>query len=264
MRDMMYPSEPDDSHRSTATRRRLLAATGAGLAVAAAGCTGGDSDAEAVGEESGDLQEQLDAVREATADYAEPEAALEDGFNASGPYVPGMGWHFIHPGRTETIAEEGFSREKPNLLTYVETDEELELSAVEYGGPVEAVDENPDLFADEDADATEGWHVHETATHVFATGDGESRDPSEIPLEEWLTRDNWSEFRPPEELEPGDTVSLNWGSTEGKEGDRTERVVDLATTHPSLNTLHAWVHVENPEGVFAPVNPEFTDGDPEH
>jgi hypothetical protein len=248
----MHPTEPDETHRST-TRRRLLATTGAGLAAGVAGCLTGQSEEE----DGSDLEAHLAAVREATADYADPKAALEDGFKISGPYVPGMGWHFTHPGRIEAAAEEGPSREEPNILTYVEVDGGLELAAAEYGVPDEAVEEDPDLFADEGADANEEWHVHEAATHVFATGDGEARDPAEIPFEEWVTLDNWAEFRPPEEPEPGDTVSLNWGSAKGKEGERTERVVDVATTHPTLSALHAWVHVENPAGVFAPTNPEL-------
>lgn len=48
-----------------------------------------------------------------------------------------------------------------------------------------------------------------------------------------------------------------FGTLEAKQGDRTERVVDVVATHPDLNTLHAWVHTENPEGVFAPSNPEY-------
>lgn len=263
----MHPTDLDRSNRSTTTRRRVLAAAATGLAAGVTGCTGGADDEadddEAAGDEAATtLEDQLATIREATADYADPKAALEDGFNVSGPYVPGMGWHFVHPGRTEAIAEEGFSLAEPNILTYVEAEDALELAAVEFGGPAEAVEDDPDLFADDGADATEEWHVHEAATHVFATDDGEASNPAEIPFEEWTTNDNWAEFHPPDEdLEAGDAVSLNWGTASGKEGDRTERVIDLATTHPSLNSLHAWVHIENPDGVFAPVNPDYVDSD---
>lgn len=264
----MHPTDLERTDRSTTTRRRVLAAAASGLAAGAAGCTGGadDADDDAAGDgASSDLEDQLATVREATAEYADPKAALQDGFDVSGPYVPGMGWHFVHPGRTQAVAEEGFSLAEPNILTYVEAEDGLELAAVEFGGPVEAVDDDPDLFADDGADATEEWHVHDAATHVFATGDGEARDPAEIPFEEWTTNDNWAEFHPPDEdLATGDAVSLDWGTASGKEGDRTERVVDLATTHPPLNALHAWVHLENPDGVFAPVNPDHVDDGHDH
>lgn len=83
----------------------------------------------------------------------------------------------------------------------------------------------------------------------------------DLTLTDWTKRGTWTEFRPPDrDLQRGDTVSLNWGTAHGKEGERTERVVDFVTTHPDLTTLHAWVHTENPEGVFASVNPKFTDG----
>lgn len=208
------------------------------------------------------LQNQLDTVRETTSKYEDPKQALEDGFQVFGPYVPGMGWHFLHPERGEEAAENGLDIEKPNLLTYVDGDDGLELGAVEWGVPVDAVPENPDLFADDDGSET--WHVHEAATHVFALPDDEQTKPPDIPFAEWVTNDNWAAFRPPDsELEAGDTIALNWGTEEGKEGDRTERIVDVVATHPDLNTLHAWIHTENPEGVFHPVNPEFG-GDHSH
>lgn len=47
------------------------------------------------------------------------------------------------------------------------------------------------------------------------------------------------------------------GALEAKTGVRTERVVDVAATHPDQNTLHAWVYTETPEGVFHPDNPDW-------
>lgn len=234
------------------TRRTALGAIAGAALVSLAGCTasllGGDSE----------LERQLDAARETTAKYDDPEQAMADGFVPGGPYVSGMGWHFQHPGRGREAVENGFDVEKPNLLTYVEDEGELELGAIEWGGPVDAVPENPDLFADDTGDASERWHVHEAATHVFALPDGDQTEPGDVPFAERVTNDNWSEFRPPDlDLDPGDEVALHWGALEGRGGQRTKRVADVVATHPDLNTPHAWVHTENPDGVFSPVNPEF-------
>lgn len=207
------------------------------------------------------LDDQLRRVREATTRYEDPAQALPDGFKPGGPYVPGMGWHFQHPERLGAAAETGFTLEKPPILTYLETESGLQLGAVEYGAPAPALPADPDLFNDESAAATETWHVHEAATHVFALPDDTATSLQDLTLSDWTTRGAWTEFSPPnKDLQRGDTVALNWGTPHGKEGDRTERVVDFVTTHPDLTTLHAWVHTDNPDGVFAPVNPEFTDG----
>lgn len=207
-----------------------------------------------------ELEQQLETVREATSRYRDPKRALEDGFVAGGPYVPGMGWHWQHPQRGREAAESGFDIEKPNLLVYQNVDDGLDLGAVEWGAPVEAVPEDPDLFAD--TGGSETWHVHEAATHVFALPDAKPTKPPNVPFDAWVTNDHWAEFRPPDpDLESGDPVALNWGSLEAKSGERTERIVDVAASHPDLNTLHAWVHAENPEGVFHPVNPEYGGGD---
>lgn len=240
-----------DNNRQKLGRRKLIASLGVAATALTAGCAGSLTS-------GGKLQQQLDTVKKATKKYKDPKAAAKDGFKVMGPYVPGMGWHFNHPGRSKEIAKNGFSLEKPNLLTYVKTDSGLKLGSVEWGAPVKAAPENPNLFADENADATEKWHTHKAATHVFATGDGSQNKPSNVPFKQWVTNDNWSEFRPPDKnLSPGDKAKLNWGALKGKQGDRSERVVDLAITHPDLTTLHAWVHTENPEGVFAPMNPDY-------
>lgn len=238
-------SRPDQYPRRTA-----LAFIGTASTLCLAGCASGVPGGKS------ELEQQLETVREATSRYQDPKQALEDGFVAGGPYVPGMGWHWQQPQWGQEAAENGFDIEKPNLITYLNTDDGLQLGAVEWGAPLEAVPENPDLFAD--TDSSETWHVHEAATHVFALPDDQRTAPPDISLDQWVTNHNWAEFRPPDpELEPGDTISLNWGSLEAKQGEGTERVIDVVATHPDLNTLHAWVHTENPEGVFAPVNPEY-------
>ncbi len=255
----------------SARRRRLLKGIGAGTMASLAGCTSGsgtddnqgtgsdgDSDADT---ETSRLQKQFDTAKDATTKYTDPKKALEDGFKLGGPYVPGMGWHFTHPERLQKAANNGLSIEEPPMLTYVESDGELQLASVEYGLPAQAVDETPDLFADETSDeATEEWHSHDAATHVFAKPDGTKNDPTAITFDEWTTNRYWTEFQPPnKELQAGDEVALNWGTARGKEGEKETRIVDLVSHHPSLTTVHVWVHVENPSGVFKPINPDYTE-----
>lgn len=243
-----------------------------GSSVLLTGCLGpGDDDGNDTeggndsmdGEATMSLQTQLDAVRSATEKYSDPRTAGQDGYRLGGPYVPGMGWHFTNPDLLQQSAQNGPSLETPPILTYLDNQdtEGLQLAAVEYAVPVSAVSEPPDLFDDSGAVATEEWHSHGAATHVFALPDDERTQSGDLAFEDLATKDYWAEFAPPDqELSPGDTVSLNWGSAQGKEGETTGRVADLVTNHPDLHTLHAWVHTENPDGVFSPVHPDYTGG----
>lgn len=219
------------------------------MTTAFAGCVG--KVRSFVGGES-QLEEYKQRAREATAQYdGDWQAAVEDGFEPGGPYVPGMGWHFSHPGRIEAAIENGFSVDEPPMLTF---DKEGNLGSVEYGGPSSQLSQSPDLFSEfDDAD----WSVHGEATHLMATPDDEVADPAEMSLDELLTPDHWMEFAPPDRsIEPGDTVEKDFTG----DGEPEERVVDITFTHDSLVTLHFWVHEENPEGVFAPSNPNFAQG----
>lgn len=256
---------------SNITRRHYLAGSGSAIIATIAGCSGSSKSntsnetntSESPNKSTPTLEDQLATVKEATAKYTDPKQAMKDGFKLGGPYVPGMGWHFLHPGRLETAAKEGLTLEKPPMLTYLDNDDTdgLTLAAVEYGLPVEQAD-SPNLFNDENADATEKWHTHKAATHVFATENGTQDDPKNIPFSDLITNKNWAEFRPVDtDLTAGDTIALNWGHANAKNGEnKTERVVDLVSNHPSLTTLHAWVHVENPAGTFKPVHSKYADG----
>lgn len=258
-----------------ARRRTLLRGMGTAAIVSLAGCMGGgtssdsnstDSDSHSKNSDSNSekslLQIQLERAKEATSKYEDSQKALEEGFKLGGPYVPGMGWHFMHPKRLQDAAKNGLSIEKPPMLTYVEADGELQLASIEYGLPAQAADETPDLFADETSDkATEEWHSHGAATHVFAKPDGKQNKPATITFDEWTTNDYWTEFQPPDKnLQAGDEVALNWGTAHGKEGEKETRIVDVVSHHPNLTTLHAWVHIENPGGVFKPINPDYAEG----
>lgn len=234
------------------TRRTVLKTLGAGaVGVLATGQASGTTP----------LQDELATVREATAQYRTVGAALDAGFVPGGPYVPGMGWHWIHPGRVQAAAENGLSLEEPQILVYADTDAgsadgHLVLGAVEWGIPVGAQDYTeespPDLFSDEEETAVEEhWHVHHSRRHLFATADDSVTDPSTLTVADMLQRGQWAEVPPDTTVQPGDEVTADWGLT-GSKGTRT---VDMAPEpHPDLLTLHAWVHLRNRDHVLHETN----------
>lgn len=209
------------------------------------------------------FEEELDTVRAATANYRTVGAALGDGFQPGGPYVPGMGWHWINPDRIQAAAETGPSLEEPQILVYADTDSgssdgHLVLGAVEWAIPLGAggytEESPPDLFDTADVPADEHWHVHHAARHVFSSGDDSIADPGSITVAQLLQRGRWAELAPDEEVSPGDEVTADWGLT----GSTGSRVVDLAPEpHPDLLTLHAWVHLRNRRHPLFPVNPNL-------
>lgn len=251
------------------TRRGILKAAGAGITVSslAFGAT-------AAHDES--LDEQLERARGATEQYADPEAALADGFQLMGPFVPGMGWHFINEANVQAAVEDGFDIERPQLLTYGDTgagadgDGELVLGSVEYAIPVgpRGFDEEnpPDVFADDDAEASAEWHVHPGAEHVFTLPvdpeagppDDFPESPADVSLADLLRTTNWVEIATggnPEspKFDHGEVILTDFNAQK----PLNARAVVGASVHPDLWTLHAWLHHENPEGVFAEYNPDL-------
>lgn len=260
------------------TRRNVLRTTGAALVGGAV--LGGTGVGTAAGATSDHLEEQLATAREATAKYTDPAAALQDGYRPVGPNVPAMGWHFINQDLLKDAAENGPSIESPAALTYADTGDHLVLGSAEYSVPVPnpsgfTGESPPDLFAGDGLTVGEGsgdggghedesggghdhgsggrWHVHPSAQHLYADASGSRTDPSDISMGDLLTEGRWTEVPVGDSLvEPGETVEADWGLT----GTTEQRVVDLAPQpHPNLLSLHAWVHTENPHGVFAASNP---------
>ena len=56
----------------------------------------------------------LDRTRQATAKYQDVRLAREDGYEAIGPDVPGMGIHFVRTNKHSTV----FDAEQPPILLY--------------------------------------------------------------------------------------------------------------------------------------------------
>ena len=98
------------------------------VSIVAAGSTA------AAQEESQQLQTLVDVVREATAPFVDPEAAIAAGyvpkpFCVSGPNQGAMGVHFVNP----TLVPDGkLDPQRPETLVYESKDGQLRLVAAEY------------------------------------------------------------------------------------------------------------------------------------
>ena len=105
---------------------RTIAATGACTAAAAAVLAlvpGGATAAPSQG------QSELAAVRQATGQYRDVERAVADGYEASGPCVPGMGYHYVN----NALFGAPLDPVKPAALLYApKPNGELKLIGVEY------------------------------------------------------------------------------------------------------------------------------------
>lgn len=234
------------------SRRKALAA-GSGLTLAAtAGCVGKVKDVTGLGKS--ELEKEFETIRKQINKYdGSPKKAFDDGYTQIlGPYINGMGWHIANPKYIGDAVKNGFDIKKPQIIYF---NNDGKIGGVEFGAPAAKISKSPDLFSDENvSDATEKWTVHKQATHIMANGNGEQDDPKSFSVDELLTKDWWTEFRPPNpDLKPGDKFEADYG----RNGTKEERVLDLAFTHPSLAALHVWTHEENPEGPFNPVNPNF-------
>ncbi len=148
------------------------------------------------------------------------------------------------------------------------------MGAVVYAVPQETEPPEtnpPDLFNDEDADVQvtekEGWGRHESANHVFANANEKFDEEFwtqwadgtlvfESPDSEFMELTNWVEAHPAGEVEPGQVFDGPFEHTTRWE----ERIADIVFTHPDLYLLYAWVHAENPKGVFNIGNPAFYAG----
>lgn len=132
--------------RNNSNRRTVLKTIGGGIL---AGVTLGSQAAA----HKGGLQRQLAEVRSATAEYNDPDNAIEDGYLASDHAVCGMGYHYPNFDLLGTV-----DRTKPQVLVYGEDEDgNLILGAIEYVVPKAGPYENapPDLFDHDGGD--EEW-----------------------------------------------------------------------------------------------------------
>src|SRR5258707_10184000 len=71
-----------------------------------------------------DLQSTVQALnraQSATEKYQDVRAAEADGYRVFGPYVPGMGFHYVNT----QLSRAGFDAERPPILLYEKDDEPM-------------------------------------------------------------------------------------------------------------------------------------------
>lgn len=242
-------------------RRNVLKAIATGVA--------GSAIVGSAGARTQSVTDQLERVKNATESFTDVRRAMQNGFRVLGPPQRRMGWLFINLENVGQAFEGNFDITKPQILTY---SDDLELGAVFYIAPRTTeppTTEPPDLFADEGVDMKvseeDGWGRHGAADHVFANTNGKFDEKT---MSQWNNGElvfgspdspfmdvtNWVEFHPPRQPEPGTTVDGYFQHHTMLE----ERTADVVFSHPDLFALLAWVHTENPEGVFNPANPSIS------
>jgi hypothetical protein len=99
-----------------------------------------------------DVIEFVNTAREATARYRDRSAAIADGFRRLGPDFPGMGEHWIHPGR---MVDGVIDAARPQALSYAMIDGRPHLLGAIYATPLGPGDAPPDA-----GPGAGHWHDH--------------------------------------------------------------------------------------------------------
>lgn len=119
---------------------------------------------------------QLEAVREAVAPLATPEAAARAGYRRGFAWLPTMGEHWTNP---RLLRDGRFDLERPPVLMFSDVDGEPALIGVAYGffGPKDAAlpdgfDGEADVWHDHDRLAPEGKTLHMLHAWLVPSPDG--------------------------------------------------------------------------------------------
>lgn len=202
-------------------------------------------------------------LREATVAYDDVSMAREDGYAQFSPKVPGMGYHYLDASAVNDDGTSDLDRSlevtEPEILVYTggEDDADKQLAAVEYAIPKEGSSppqEAVELFPEADAS---DWHVH-PAAHEIGLESGwtiHAECHYEGGAAVFLAENpNGSFVR----LTPGGPAGT-WSGTIAPDQCPQELDGDslppLLLVHGKWWTLHAWVWMDNPEGLFHPTNP---------
>lgn len=209
---------------------------------------------------------ELAQVRRATAEYNDLRAATADGYVQFSPHVPGMGIHYVHSSAMNSdgssALDDMLDPSSPEILVYVDQasqSHQKRLVAAEYAIPKdgEAPPENAvELFSGADAG---DWHVHPSA-HEFSmlghdwTLHGECHYEGGLGV--FLAENPAGDFVL---WAPPTGAFGSWSGTVAPDQCPTSLGGDplppLLIAHGKWWTLHAWVWMPNPEGVFHATNP---------
>ena len=212
---------------------------------------------------------ELAELRRATARYQDIRAAREDGYRQFSVHVPKMGVHYLHESAIASdmtsALDRSLDRGDPEILVYVDDapqSAQRRLVAAEYAIPVEEGEATPpaealDLFTDAAADE---WHVH-PSRHALGLGEGwtvHGECHYQTGVGVFLAENPDGDFVRLTPMGPAGT----WGGTiEPAACPESLGGVDLPPlliVHGKWWTLHAWVWLPNPEGVFHDTNPRVT------
>lgn len=219
-------------------------------------------------QQTAETRQQLAEVRNATAAYQNLAAAREDGYLQFSLHVPGMGYHYLQESAIGpnggSALDRSLDRTDPEILVYVDDAAESpqrRLVAAEYAVPRDGEDppeQAVNLF--DGADAHE-WHVHPSAhelplSHEW-TVHGECHYEGGLGV--FLAENPSGDFVL---WTPPTGAFGSWsGSVEPDQCPETiagSPLPPLLIAHGKWWTLHAWVWLDNPEGVFHPTNPRVS------
>lgn len=164
------------------------------------------------------LQEFVLAARAGTDAYHDRRAAIADGYRRIGPDSPGMGEHWINPG---LVTINRLDPARPQILSYVMVADTARLIGVAY---------------------------------ALVLRGGEAPAPSPIPCQAWHAHTG---------TVAEEALSLHSAALNGLDSHHADECGgthhhhghDASASAPArLATVHAWIWLDNPDGIFAPDN----------
>jgi hypothetical protein len=160
------------------------------------------------------LDAQLEELRAAIDRYRDFAVAEREGWKPFGDDEPLMGRHYYNESAPDYVAGDPLDFSRPNNLMYTEIDGEQVLTGVAFVVRLAEGEPVPEGFAGN----MDRWHVHDFIEAIAAATE-------ERPLLGWIA--NW-------------WLDENYRN---KDDDRGR-----------LAMVHAWVTMENPDGMFADYN----------
>ncbi len=216
----------------------------------------------------GGASHELAQVRRATARYQDTRKAAADGYEQFSPHVPNMGTHYLTRSAIgvggSSALDHDLDRMEPEILVYVNDasqSRQMRLVAAEYAVPKDGAtppQEAVELFS---AAGASEWHVH-PSVHELPLSDawtvhGECHYEGglgvflvETPAGDFVL---WT---------PPTGAFGSWSGTVAPDQCPTSLGGDplppLLIGHGKWWTLHTWVWMPNPDGVFHPTNPRVS------